>query len=109
MIRKRCKNFTNEYQNLARHGQILLPDFKLRSHEPDLRERENLVRNELQTDFVDFTCTLHVRAFQLFVKGVVNPKIDITTPVALLLLAAKTVFHQTHKSKQTQQIIKSPQ
>jgi hypothetical protein len=62
-----------------------LPNFKLGKKKPDFGECERFVGYKLNARFVDVASFLHVFRFKLLEQRIVNPQIDVTTPVEFLL------------------------
>jgi hypothetical protein len=62
-----------------------LPDFKLRKEQPDFGEGEVFVGDDIQTSFVYVPGSLYIPVLQLLIQGIVYPKVNIPTPVSLLL------------------------
>ena len=78
------------HHDLSRSRQVLLSDFEVRKHDPDLGEGEALVRNQIQTRFVHLTRSIRVTRLHLLEDGVVDPQVDVATPVALFLKQTTT-------------------
>ena len=75
------KNLT---QNLSSEAEILLPDRPLGVEKPYFGEGEDLVRNDFETPFVHLFRPFGVLALQLAPEGVVDPQINVATPMTLV-------------------------
>ena len=87
------------HHDLARSRQVLLSDFEVRKHDPDLGEGEALVRNQIQTRFVHLTRSIRVARLHLLEDGVVDPQVDVATPVALFLKQKTTPSSPQKKTR----------
>ena len=93
VIRHQCRHASlltshfslSTHQDLARARQVLLSHFEVREHDPDLGEGEALVRHQIQTRLVHLARAIRVARLQLLKDGVVDPQVDVATPVPLLL------------------------
>ena len=73
------------HQNFSRTRQIFLAYFEVSEHNPDFGEGEALVWYEIETRLVDLARALVVTCLQLLVHRVVDPQVDVASPVTLLL------------------------
>ena len=84
-----CIIYTNRrlaiYHNFPGTCQIFLAYFEVRQHKPYFGESEALVRHEVEARLVDLARLLVVTCLQLLVQRVVDPQVDVASPVTFLL------------------------
>merc|ERR1719336_1845302 len=72
-------------QSSSCQANLFLSDFKLSVEQPELGKGEPLVRNQFKSGSVHLSGPLHIPGLQLLIDGIVDPEIDVSPPVVLLL------------------------
>merc|ERR1719336_1204030 len=81
-------------QSSSCQANLFLSDFKLSVEQPELGKGEPLVRNQFKSGSVYLSGPLHIPGLQLLIDGIVDPEIDVSPPV-VLLLRRRHIGHST--------------